>query len=116
MAPSGVVPAFDVVKHSPAGLDRRAEPLAIEQLTLECREETLAQGIVIGIADGAHRRPDAETQTALAVGEGCVLGATDLYGGHLAYLERSDAGDTTYLPEDLLMLADKMTMAASLEL
>src|SRR5262249_14644003 len=53
-------------------------------------------------------------------------GATDLYGGHLAYLERSDAGDTpdpyfyldlkTYLPEDLLMLADKMTMAASLEL
>ena len=53
-------------------------------------------------------------------------GATDLYGGHLAYLERpgvGDAGDPyfyldlkTYLPEDLLMLADKMTMAASLEL
>jgi asparagine synthase (glutamine-hydrolysing) len=53
-------------------------------------------------------------------------GSTDLYGGHLAYLERPgavDAGDPyfyldlkTYLPEDLLMLADKMTMAASLEL
>src|SRR5215831_7195684 len=83
MAPSGVVPAFDVVKHSPAGLDRRAEPLAIEQLTLECREETLAQGIVIGIADGAHRRPDAETQTALAVGEGCVLGEFNRSSQHL---------------------------------
>ncbi len=53
-------------------------------------------------------------------------GATDLYGGHLAHLERSGAGDAgdpyfyldlkTYLPENLLMLADKMTMAASLEL
>jgi asparagine synthase (glutamine-hydrolysing) len=53
-------------------------------------------------------------------------GVPDLYSRHLAYLERPgarDAGDPyfyldlkTYLPEDLLMLADKMTMAASLEL
>jgi hypothetical protein len=33
--------------------------LAIEQLTLEGREEALAHGVVVRVAHAAHRRPHA---------------------------------------------------------
>src|SRR5262245_50391388 len=75
VAPPGVVPALDVVEQRAAGVGRRAESLAVQQLTLERREETLAQGIVIRIPDGAHRGPHAEVETTLAVGDGRVLAA-----------------------------------------
>jgi len=55
-----------------------------------------------------------------------LMNRIDPYAYHLTYLERQagrDSGDPysyldlkTYLPEDLLMLGDKMTMATSLEL
>jgi hypothetical protein len=65
VTPPWVVPAFDVVEQGLASVGRRAEPLAVEQFTFERREEALAQGIVIRIADRANRRPDAKAQTAL---------------------------------------------------
>src|SRR5262245_50256735 len=75
VAPLRVVPAFDVIEQGPAGVGRRPEPLAVEQLTFQRREETLAQGIVIRIADGAHRWSDTIGQAPLAVGDGGVLTA-----------------------------------------
>src|SRR5262249_13991394 len=75
VAPPGVIPAFDVVEQRAAGIGRRAEALTVQQLTFERRKETLAQGIVIGIADRAHRGLNAEVETALAVGDGRVLAA-----------------------------------------
>jgi hypothetical protein len=42
--------------------------MAIQQLTLEGREEALAQGVVVGVADAAHRRPDTGITTPVAEG------------------------------------------------
>jgi hypothetical protein len=53
VAPPRVVPAFDVLEELAPRLGRRPEGLAVEQLTLEGREEALAQGIVVGVADRA---------------------------------------------------------------
>jgi len=52
---------------------RGPETPPIEQLALQGREEALAQRVVVGVADRPHRRPDAERQAALPVGDGRVL-------------------------------------------
>src|SRR5215831_7990853 len=75
VAPARLVPALDVVEQRAACLGGRAEPLAIEQLALERREEAFAEGIVVGVADRAHRRSETEGHTALPIGDGGVLAA-----------------------------------------
>ena len=59
MATVWIVPALDEIEDRPARLGWGREPAAIEQLTFEGREETLAQRIVEGVANRAHRRADA---------------------------------------------------------
>jgi len=73
MPPARVVPALDVVEHREAGGGVGVEPLAIEQLTFERREEAFAQGVVVRIAHRSHRRPDTRLLAALAEGDGRVL-------------------------------------------
>jgi hypothetical protein len=75
MTAARIVPAFDEVKHCEPGVDLRAETLPIQPLTLEGREEALAQGVVVGIPDAAHRRPDARLPTPTTEGERGVLAA-----------------------------------------
>ena len=73
MSTSWVVPAFDEVEDGEPRLDLRPEALAIEELALERCEEALAERVVVGIADAAHRRPDAGLGTALAERDRRVL-------------------------------------------
>ena len=47
----------------------------VEQLALERGEEALAQGVVVAVADRAHRRPHPGLPASLAEGDGGVLGA-----------------------------------------
>jgi hypothetical protein len=67
--------SFDEVEDGETGLSLRREGLAIERLTLERREEALAERVVVGIADAAHRGPNAAAVTALPEGERCALTA-----------------------------------------
>src|SRR2546425_1279310 len=83
MSTPWVVPAFDEVEDGEARVGLRAEAFAIEQLALERRDEALAQGVVVGIAHTAHRRPDAGLATAPAVGERGVLAALIRVMNHL---------------------------------
>src|SRR2546428_647585 len=83
MSTPWVVPAFDEVEDGEARVGLRAEAFAIEQLALERREEALAQGVVVGIAYTAHRRPDASLATAAAEGERRVLAALIRVMNHL---------------------------------
>jgi hypothetical protein len=73
MTPVRIVPALDEVEEGPAGLGRGPKALSVEQFAFQGREEALAQGIVVGVTDRAHRRPDPEGQTDLPVGDGGVL-------------------------------------------
>ena len=68
-----VVPPLDEFEHRPTGLVLRAEVMAIQQLALQCREEALAQGIVVAVSDRSHRRPDTGFLAALAEGDRRVL-------------------------------------------
>jgi hypothetical protein len=58
MPPTRSVPAADEVEDGEARLGRRREPLPIEQLAVEGREEALAERVVVGITHRAHRGPD----------------------------------------------------------
>ena len=58
MAAARVVPAFDEVEDGEAGVGLSWEPLSIEQLALERCEEALAERVVVGVADTAHRGPN----------------------------------------------------------
>jgi hypothetical protein len=73
MTTARIVPAFDEVEHRESGVDLRPEPLPIQQLTLEGREEALAQGVVVGVTDAARRRPHPGNTTPVAEGERRVL-------------------------------------------
>jgi hypothetical protein len=70
MTAARVVPASDEVEDGQArvGVSREAGP--IEQLALEGREDALAEGVVVGVADATHRRPDAGVATPPAESEG----------------------------------------------
>jgi hypothetical protein len=46
------------LEHGQPRLDLGREATSVEQLALEHGKEALAQGVVVGVADGAHRRPD----------------------------------------------------------
>src|SRR5207253_8185428 len=75
MAASRVVPAFDEVEDGEAGVGLSREPLSIEQLALERCEEALAERVVVGVADTAHRGPNAGRPTPTSEGERGVLAA-----------------------------------------
>src|SRR5213593_1048818 len=75
MPPARVVPALDEVEDGEACLGRCREPLPIEQLALERREEALAERVVVGIADRAHRGPGVGLTTAEPEGDRRVLAA-----------------------------------------
>src|SRR5262249_39058410 len=70
-----VVPALDEFEDGQARLNLGVEALAIEELALERREEALTERVVVRVADGSHRRPDAHLAAALAEGERRVLAA-----------------------------------------
>ena len=59
MPPARIVPSFDELEDGLARLSGIAEAPAVDQLALQCGEEALGHGVVVGIADGAHRRADA---------------------------------------------------------
>ena len=75
MTPVWIVPALDEVEERPARLGRGPEALSVEQFAFHGGKEAFAQGIVVGVADGAHRGPDPERQAPLPVGDGGVLTA-----------------------------------------
>src|SRR5262249_58737512 len=56
---------------------------AVEEFAFERREDALAQGIVVGIADGPHGGPDAHLAAALPEGDRRVLGGFNWSSQHL---------------------------------
>jgi len=68
-----VVPPLDEFEHGPESFFLRAETVTIQQLTFQGGKETLAEGIVIAVCDGSHRRADAYFPAALAEGDRGVL-------------------------------------------
>ncbi len=90
MAAPRVVPALDEVENREAGLGRRAEPVPVEQLALERREEALAERVVVGVAHAPHRGPSAGLPTAATEGEGGVLAALVRVMNHVARPAVSD--------------------------
>jgi hypothetical protein len=60
----GIVPAFDVLEDGQARLDPGGEAPAVEELALERREETLAQGVVVGVALRGPDRTDGSPGSA----------------------------------------------------
>jgi hypothetical protein len=74
MPAARVVPAFNEVEDGQARLPLGTEPVAIEQLALEGREEALTQSVVVRVTDAIHRRPDSGFPTPLAEGDRRVLG------------------------------------------
>jgi hypothetical protein len=69
-----VVEALEELKDGHPGLGLRAEPTAVQELALECREEALAQSVVVSVTD-PHRGTDSGLPTALTEGDGSVLGS-----------------------------------------
>ena len=59
----------------------RHEPSSAEQLRLQVRQEAFGHGVVVGIADRAHRRPHSGFATSFAEGHGRVLEALDAVAG-----------------------------------
>src|SRR5215472_12233739 len=63
---SRIVEALDEGEHCASRLGLRLEPAAIEQFAFEGREEALAHGVVIDIADRTHRGSHTCLTTAVA--------------------------------------------------
>ena len=70
-----VIPAFDELEHRPTRLFLRAEGATVQQFTLQCGEEALAQRIVVAVSNRSHRRPDTRFPAAIAEGDRGVLAA-----------------------------------------
>src|SRR6201997_5892202 len=66
MTASRIVEALDEGEYGASRLGLRLEPAAIEQFAFEGREEALAHGIVISIADRTHRGSHTGLTTAVA--------------------------------------------------
>ena len=54
MAPSRIVPALDELNDGHSGLGLGLELAPVEQFAFERREEALAHGVVISIANRSH--------------------------------------------------------------
>ena len=74
MSAARIVPAFDELEAGHASLGLGAEFPPVEQFAFERREEALAHGVVIRVADRSHRRPDASLLAAETERHGRVLG------------------------------------------
>jgi len=83
MAPPPVVPAFDVAEEGHARFGLALEGTAIEQLALEAGKEALRHGVVVGVADAAHRRTHAELGAALTERNTRVLGGFNSSSQHV---------------------------------
>jgi len=94
MSAPRVVPASDEVEHGEACLGRCREPLPVEQLALERGEEALTQGVVVGVAHAAHRRPDAGLATPATEGKRRVLGGFMRSSQHLTGGSCDDDAET----------------------
>lgn len=70
-----VVPAFDPGNDRHPGFGVRAEPSAGEQLAFEGGEEALGHGIVVAVADRAHRGADADFLAAAPEADRSLLAA-----------------------------------------
>src|SRR5262245_25231260 len=70
-----IVPTLDEVEDGHPRFGLAGEPAAVQQLALEGREEALAEGVVVGVAHGAHRGADSGLMTAEAEGDRRVLAA-----------------------------------------
>src|ERR1700757_4921989 len=70
---SRIVEALDEGEHCASRLALRLEPAALEQFAFEGREEALAHGVVIGIADRTHRGSHTCLTTAVAERDRGVL-------------------------------------------
>jgi hypothetical protein len=81
MATPRVVEALEEVEDRRAGFGLGAEAPAVEELAFEGAKEALAHRVVVGVADGAHRRPDAGVLAAEAKGDRRVLGTRGRSGG-----------------------------------
>ena len=68
-----IVPTLDELKDSSSGLVSGPESVPIQELAFQCGEETLTQGVVIGIADRSHRRPHAGLTAAFSEGQRSIL-------------------------------------------
>lgn len=68
-----VIEALDVAEAGHSRLGLRTEAAAGEQLALEGREEALGHGVVVGVADRAHRGSHARLLAAAAEGQRRVL-------------------------------------------
>src|SRR5688572_29805325 len=75
MAPSRVVPAFDVREERPPRLRFRSEAVAADELALERCKEALGHCVVVGVADAAHRCAHAHFLTPFTECDARVLAA-----------------------------------------
>jgi len=73
-----IVPPFHELEDRHSRLGLRFEPLAVEQLTFQGREEALAQGVVVAVAGRPHRGADAGLLASFSEGDRGVL--TSLVG------------------------------------
>ncbi len=72
-----VVPSLDPLEYRNACLCLALEVASVQQLTLQGGEESLGHGVVVGVADRAHRRHDAHLAAAFAERVAGVLTASD---------------------------------------
>ena len=73
MAPSRVVPTFDVSEQRDPRRGLSLETAAIDKLAFEAGKEALGHRVVVSIADATCRRADAHLQAALAERDTGVL-------------------------------------------
>src|SRR5688572_25183667 len=75
VAAPAVVERLDVLEHRGLELEPRWPAAAVDELLLERGEEGLGDGVVVGVAAGAHRDRDPGLPCGAAEGEADVLGA-----------------------------------------
>ena len=68
-----VVESLNEVEDGPPRLARVPEPVTVQQLALQRRKEALAQGVVVGVPHGAHRRPHSRLLASFPEGGRGVL-------------------------------------------
>ena len=79
----GVVPALDEIEDRHASLGLGPVTFTAEQLAFEGREEALAHGVVVRVANRTHRRTHAGFAAAMAELDRSVLGELNWSSQHL---------------------------------
>jgi len=68
-----VVPPLEILEDDEPRFGLRLEATAVEELAFERRKEALAEGIVVRVADGSHRRANTHLLAAPAERDRRVL-------------------------------------------